>query len=92
LFNDGFFVAIFGLIAFIRSKIDKALSISKMSLCFLFCNKNGNSNINLSEKNSSVFTEEFSLLNLYLEYSEGLRCCLIIIFISYIYYKYLKAG
>jgi hypothetical protein len=92
LFNDGFFVAIFGLIAFIRSKIDKALSISKMSLCFLFCNKNGNSNINLSEKNSSVFTEEFSLLNLYLEYSEGLRCCMVIIFISYIYYKYLKAG
>jgi len=73
----------------------KVLSMSKISLSFIFCKKDRDINIDLFQKikeNSSVSTEEFSWLNLYSEYSEGLRCCFIILLISYIYYKYLRAG
>ena len=73
----------------------KVLSMSKISLSFIFCKKDRDINIDLSQKikeNSSVSTEEFSWLNLYSEYSEGLRCCFIILLISYIYYKYMRAG
>jgi hypothetical protein len=77
----------------IKVKSKNIMSVSKVSLCLFFCKKDGFTDLNISELNDNNSTSiKFSWLDLYLENSEGLRCCLIIFFMSYIYYKFIRAG